>query len=229
MSSQRASRRQFLKQTAVASAAVSAVNIIPRHVLGQGQVPPSEKVNIASIGIGGMGFGDTKNFEKLANIVAVCDVDERHIANALKNWPGAKPHTDFRKMFDEQKNIDAVTVATPDHCHAVITIMALKLGKHVHCQKPLTHTVHEARMVYETAKAAKVATQMGNFGHASESHRLICEMIWDGAIGPVREVHSWSNRKPDISQRAIPRPKDTPACPKELHWDLWLGPAPERP
>ena len=229
MPSQPASRRQFLKQTAVASAAISAVSIVPRHVLGQGQTPPSEKVNIAAIGIGGMGFRDTKNFGDLANILAICDVDERHIANAQKNWPGAKPHTDFREMFDEQKNIDAVTIATPDHCHAAVTMMALKLGKHTHCQKPLTHTVYEARMVYEAAKAAKVATQMGNFGHASEGHRLICEIIWDGAIGPVREVHSWSNRHPDISQRAVPRPKETPPCPKEMHWDLWLGPSAERP
>lgn len=222
-------RREMLRNSAAAGAAVSLFTIVPRHVLGQGQTPPSEKVNVACIGIAGVGFGDAKNFEKLANVVAVCDVDERQHARAAKEWPAAKLHIDYRKMLEEQKDIDAVSIAVPDHAHAVITIAALKAGKHVHCQKPLTHTVHEARLVAKVAAETKRATQMGNYGHASEGHRLIQEMIWAGAIGKVTEVHSWSNRNPDISARGQRRPKDTPPCPRELHWDLWLGPAAQRP
>jgi predicted dehydrogenase len=156
-------------------------------------------------------------------------VDQRALARNAKVFPKAKLYTDFRKMLETHKEIDAVMVATPDHNHAVVSLMAMKMGKHVHCQKPLTHSVYEARLMYKTAKEAKVATQMGNQGQASENARLISETIWSGAIGTVREVHAGSNRFPPISPRGIARPKGTPAVPSYLNWDLWLGGAAERP
>jgi predicted dehydrogenase len=130
-------------------------------------------------------------------------------------------------MLEKQREIDAVVVATPDHTHAVISMMAMKMGKHVYCQKPLTHSVYEARMLTEAARKYKVATQMGNQGHSGEGVRLICEWIWDGAIGPVRDVHAWTNRP--VWPQGIDRPKDRPPIPTTLDWDLWLGPAPLRP
>ena len=145
----------------------------------------------------------------------------------FKKYPNAKKWTDFRKMLDEQKDIDAVMIATPDHLHAVVAMAAIKRGKHVYCEKPLTHCIWEARQLTLAAREAKVATQLGNQGQATEGNRLVSEIIWDGAIGPVREVHAWCNRP--ISQRGIERPKDTPPVPATLNWDLWLGPAKYRP
>ncbi len=212
-----------------AGATAATFSIVPRHVLGgPGQKPPSEKLNIAGIGLHGMGAGDIHNCAS-ENIVALCDVDQSVLDRLAKQYPKAKLHTDFRKMLESQKDIDAVMIATPDHLHAVATVMALKLGKHVHCQKPLTHSVYEARAVAKAAKEAKVATQMGNQGQAREEARVVCELIWSGAIGTVREVHGGSNRTPMISPRGIARPKETAPVPPHLNWDLWLGPAPERP
>jgi predicted dehydrogenase len=219
------SRREVL----AAGAGIAAATIVPRHVLGQGQEPPSERLNVAGVGVGGMGTGDVHEVAQDANIVALCDVDRGALDRNAKLYPKAKLHTDFRKMLETQKDIDAVVVATPDHNHAVVSMMAIKLGKHVHCQKPLTHSVYEARALAKAAKEAGVATQMGNQGQASEAARLLCEMIWAGAIGTVREVHAGSSRYPAISPRGIPRPQDTPPVPPELDWDLWLGPAPTRP
>jgi len=219
----RLSRRNFVKS----AAAVAGFTIVPRYVLGGARiVPPSEKLNIAGIGIGGRGEGDLDDVGS-ENIVALCDVDKNYAGRVFKKYPNAKAYTDFREMLEKEKNIDAVVIATPDHTHAVITMMAIKMGKHVYCEKPLTHSVYEARMVAQAAREAKVATQMGNQGQATEEHRLLCELIWDGAIGNVREVHSWCNRP--ISQRGIERPKETPPVPETLNWDLWLGPAPYRP
>ncbi|HUT90723.1 MAG TPA: Gfo/Idh/MocA family oxidoreductase [Thermoguttaceae bacterium] len=220
------SRRRFL----AGSAAVGVATIVPRHVLGApGQPSANEKLNIAGIGTGGMGTGDVTRVPT-ENIVAICDVDASRAANAAKPFPKAKLYSDFRKLLDEMDGqIDAVMVATPDHNHAVVTMAALKRGKHVFCQKPLTHSVHEALQVAKAAKEAGVATQMGNQGQATEEARLTCEYIWAGAIGQVREVHSWSNRQPDISPRGVPRPKETPPCPEHMNWDLWLGPSPVRP
>jgi len=219
------SRRQML----AASAAAAAVTIVPRHVLGgPSQKPPSEKLNIAGVGLNGMGAGDIQNCAG-ENIVALCDVDRRILDRLAKQYPKAKLHTDFRKMLDGQKDIDAVMIATPDHNHAVVTMAALKMGKHVHCQKPLTHSVYEARMVAKAAREAKVATQMGNQGQASKEARLVCELVWSGAIGTVREVHGGSSRTPMISPRGIARPPQTSPVPPQLDWDLWLGPAPARP
>ncbi|MGB2806933.1 MAG: Gfo/Idh/MocA family oxidoreductase [Sedimentisphaerales bacterium] len=218
------SRRDFMG----AAAAATAFTIVPRHVLGgAGNTAPSEKLNIAGIGVGGRGAGDIGEVSS-ENIVALCDVDFRNAAGTFKKYPKARQYRDFRKMLDkENKNIDAVVVATPDHTHAVATMMAIKMGKHVYCEKPLAHDIFEVRKVTEAAREAKVATQLGNQGQASEETRLVCEFIWNGAIGPVREVHSWCNRP--ISPRGIDRPKDTPPVPEGLSWDLWLGTAPGRP
>jgi len=225
------SRRDFIG----AAAAVAAFTIVPRHVLGgPRQIPPSEKVNIAGIGVGGQGGGDI-NAVSSQNIVALCDVDWGRAGGTFRRYPNARKYKDFRVMLDkEDKNIDAVVVATPDHVHAVASIAAIKRGKHVYCEKPLTHSVYEARMVAEAAREAGVATQMGNQGQASEGTRLMCEYIWGGAIGPVREVHVWTDRPlrglSDVYwPQGVGRPEETPQAPDTLDWDLWLGPAPERP
>ena len=225
------SRRQFMGMTAAAAAAFM---IVPRHVLGgPGHTPPSEKLNIAGIGVGGQGAADLNEVRK-ENIVALCDVDEKRAAVTFRRFKEAKRYTDFRKMLEkEDKHIDAVVVATPDHNHAVATMAAIKMGKHVFCEKPLTRTVYEARAIAEAARAAGVATQMGNQGMAFEGNRLINEWIGDGAIGPVREVHVWSDRPTHFGkmlwQQGIERPVDTPPVPEGLDWDQWLGPAPHRP
>jgi len=221
----RLSRRDFMG----AAAAVAAFTMVPRHVLGgAGNTPPSEKLNIAGVGIGGMGKNNVANCADAgANIVALCDVDSKYSAEVFKRYPKARPWTDFRKMLDEQKDIDAVVIATPDHVHAVVAMAAMQRGKHVYVQKPLTRTVWEARMLTEAARKYKVATQMGNQGHSSEEVRLVCEWIQDGAIGDVREVHCWTNRP--VWPQGIDRPKDTPPVPEGLDWDLWIGPSPMRP
>ncbi len=231
MKNRKISRRDFLGS----AAAAAAFTIVPRHVLGgAGHVPPSEKLNIAGIGIAGRGSGVLSSVES-QNIVALCDVDWRHAAGTFRRYPKARQYRDFRKMLDkEEKNIDAVTVATPDHVHAVASMAAIKRGKHVYCEKPLTHSVYEARKVTEAARKHKVATQMGNQGQAEERPRLISEYIWDGAIGPVREVHVWTDRPlrglNDVYwPQGVERPKETPPVPETLDWDLWLGPAPYRP
>lgn len=221
------SRRSFL---AAGSGAAVAMYVSAKTLgLEPGQPSANNRLNVAAVGVGGMGRHDIAQAAKTENVVAICDVDRRFAEQVAAQYPGAKIYADFRKMLEEQKDIDAVMVATPDHNHAVVTAMALKLGKHVFCQKPLTHSVGEALAIKELAAQAKTATQMGNQGQASEGARRICEYIWSGAIGKVREIHSWSNRRPDISPRGIPRPKETPPVPDYLNWDLWLGPAPERP
>ncbi|MFZ2146584.1 MAG: Gfo/Idh/MocA family oxidoreductase [Sedimentisphaerales bacterium] len=225
------SRRDFMG----AAAAVAAFTVIPRGVLGGGRhIPASEKVNIAGIGVGGQGGSDLRALSS-QNIVALCDVDWDRAAGTFRRYPDAKKYKDFRIMLDkEDKNIDAVIVATPDHVHAVASMAAIKRGKHVYCEKPLTHSVYEARVLSKAAREHKVATQMGNQGQASEGTRLMCEYIWAGAIGPVREVHVWTDRPlrgiNDVYwPQGVGRPTDTPEVPETLDWDLWLGPAPQRP
>ena len=219
-------RRQFIGGSAGAAAAFT---IVPRHVLGgPGNTPPSDKLNVAGIGVGGMGKRNLKAVSDAGeNIVALCDVDDEYAEETFELYPNAKKYRDFRKMLETQKDIDAVIVATPDHTHAVIAMMAIQMGKHVYVQKPMTRTVYEARMLTEAAREYKVASQMGNQGHSDEGVRLICEWIWDDAIGPVREVHSWTNRP--IWPQGIYRPRETTEVPRTLDWDLWLGPAPFRP
>jgi len=209
--------------------------IVPRYVLGGARhTAPSEKLNIAGIGVGGQGASDLGNVSS-ENIVALCDVDWRHAGGTFRRYPNASKYRDFRKMLDkEDKNIDAVVVATPDHIHAPATMAAIKRGKHVYCEKPLTHSVYEARKIAEAAREHKVATQMGNQGQATESPRLMCEYIWDGAIGPVREVHVWTDRplrglNAVYWPQGVERPKEKPPVPETLDWDLWLGPSPWRP
>jgi len=217
-------RREFMGT----AAAVAGFTVVPRYVLGgAGRTAPSDKLNIAGIGAGGRGAGDIEAVSS-ENIVALCDVDERRAAGTFKRYPKAKKYKDFRVMLDkEDKNIDAVIVATPDHVHAVASMAAIKRGKHVYCEKPLAHCIYEVRQVTEAARRAGVATQLGNQGQASESARLVAEYIRAGAIGQVRDVHSWCNRP--ISPRGLSRPVETPPVPAGLDWDLWLGPAKWRP
>ncbi|MDI9431219.1 MAG: Gfo/Idh/MocA family oxidoreductase [Planctomycetota bacterium] len=226
------SRRRFVGH----AAAMAAFTVVPRHVLGGPRhVAPSEKLNIAGIGVGGRGGDDLRGVES-ERIVALCDVDWQNAAGAFRRYPDARRYRDFREMLDKEGDgIDAVVIATPDHVHAVASMAAIKKGRHVYCEKPLTRTVHEARALTLAAREARVATQMGNQGMAFEGNRLIKEWLWDGAIGDVREVHVWSDRPTHQGKlplwwaQGIERPTDTPAVPEHLDWDLWLGPAPYRP
>ena len=225
----KSSRRSFLS---AAGAAAFSFTIVPRHVLGgPGQTPPSERINLAGIGAGGMGGGDIATHAKLgANVVALCDVDDVRAAGSFNVFPKARRYKDFRVMIEkEAKNIDAVTVGTPDHIHAVASMAAIRAGKHVYCQKPLTHTLFECRELTKAARAAGVMTSMGNQGHASEGSRLTNEWIEAGLIGEVKEVYVWSDRAGHLWKQGIRRPTETPAVPATLDWDLWLGPVRERP
>jgi predicted dehydrogenase len=206
--------------------------VVPRHLLGgSGYIAPSDRIDVVGIGAGGMGGGDIATVSRLgANIVALCDVDDERAAGSFKAFPKARKYKDFRKMLDaERDRIDAVTVGTPDHVHAVAAMAAIRAGKHVYCQKPLTHTLLECRTLTKAAREAGVATQMGNQGHATEGARLTNEWIQAGVIGEVREVHVWSDRAGRLWKQGIGRPKDTPPVPPSLDWDLWLGPVATRP
>ena len=219
-------RREFVSLAALAAATAT---IVPRHVLGAANQPSAnEKLNIAGVGVGGMG---ANNLAKCAgeNIVALCDLDSAHASKTFSTYPGAKTYKDFRVMLDRQKDIDAVIVATPDHTHAVIALAAIELGKHVYVQKPLAHSVQEARVLTEAARRNSVATQLGNQGHSGDGARLICEWIADGAIGAVQEVHAWTNRPVWAQGIEVDRPQETPPVPASLDWDLWIGPAATRP
>jgi len=191
-------------------------------------VSPNEKLNIAIVGVGGKGRDHVEDPEvKLENVVALCDIDDNFLGGAANVYPKAKTYNDFRRMLEEEKGIDAVICCTPDHTHAVVTAAALRLGKHVYTQKPLTHSVYEAHVLADlAARNPKLATQMGNQGHSNEGARQVVEIIRAGVIGPVREVHAWTDRP--IWPQGLERPKETPEVPKHIHWDLWLGPAPER-
>jgi predicted dehydrogenase len=281
------SRREFLGKTATAAVGFS---IVPRHVLGgAGFVPPSDKVNIAFIGVGAQGLRVMLHFLKEPDVqgVAVCDSNKSaanypqwdthefcksvqallgvdsgwdwlspdqpiqlsHTLRVTSGVAGREPcqkivngyygtkqrsgtyngcaaYTDFRELLEKQKDVDAVVVCTTDNLHAAVSISAMKKGKHVFCQKPLTHTIYEARRMAEVARETGVATQIAVGNQASEATRLLCEWIWDGAIGPVREVYNWSSRP--YWPQGIERPKETQPVPEGLDWDLWLGPAPER-
>jgi len=178
-----------------------------------------------------MGGGDIATVSKLGtNIVALCDVDDARGAGSFKAFPKAARYKDFRAMLDkEAKNIDAVTVGTPDHTHAIAAMAAIRAGKHVYVQKPLTHTLHECRALTKAALDAKVMTSMGNQGHATEGARLTNEWIQAGVIGDVREVHVWTDRAGKLWKQGISRPTDSPPIPAALDWNLWLGPIRERP
>ncbi len=214
------SRRRFL--TASAASAL-AFTYIPSRVFGA-----NERVNLACIGVGGKGAGEVKDLHGAGcNIVALCDVDLDRAKGSIKAHPNAKLFRDFRQMLDkEAKSFDAVSVSTPDHVHAPASVWAMELGKHVYCQKPLTWSIHEARVMRDTARKYKVATQMGNQAHAGEPIRRGVELLRAGMLGPVREVHAWTNR-PIWPQGMTERPA-AQAVPATLDWDLWLGPAPQR-
>jgi predicted dehydrogenase len=211
-------RRGFLKGAAWAGAGYW----IAGRAAAAPSTSPHEKLNIGVIGACGRGAADTAGC-KSENIVALCDVNEKNLAKAAEKFPKAKTYADWRKLLD-QKDIDAVIVATTDHTHAPAAVWAMNHGRHVYCEKPLAHTVYEARVVQETCLRTKVATQMGTQIHATDNYRRVVELVQSGAIGKVHEVHVWCSRVGPCP----PRPGDSPPVPKELHWDLWLGPAPER-
>ncbi|MHC4521153.1 MAG: Gfo/Idh/MocA family protein [Planctomycetota bacterium] len=215
-------RRRFLGS----AAATAAFTIVPRRVLGGPRhVAPSEKLNIGCIGVGGQGAYDVDQFTN-ENIVALCDVDWKHAAGTFEKSPSAKKYRDFRKMLDkEDKNIDAVLVATPDHIHAVASMAAIKQGKHVYTEKPLCHDVYEVRQLTLAARKYGVQTQMGTQIHATSEMKILVEIIRSGVIGNVRKVDLWSGK----NWGGGTRPTDTPPIPDTLDWDLWLGPAPYRP
>ena len=219
-------RRTFLQSSALATtAALSA----------RASTSPNEKINIAGIGIGGMGRGNLGRLATTENIVALCDVDSDYAARTFDEYPNATRYTDFRVMLEKQKDIDAVVIATPDHTHAVITKAAMEAGKHVYCQKPLTHDVYEARRIAELAKACPVITQMGIQGRSGRGAREVAEWIQAGVIGEVREVDAWCDLSyypwghASWSPACGERPAETPPVPDTLDWDLWIGPAPMRP
>jgi len=287
LSSNAISRRKFLSQSTTAAIGFS---IVPRHVLGRGFVPPSDKVNIAFIGVGAQGLRVMLHFLHEPDVqgVAVCDVNKgsagypqwdthefcksvRKLLGVDSGWDWLSPdqpiqlsHTlqvtsgvagrepaqkiidayngtqkrsgqskgcaaynDFRELLEKEKDVDAVVVCTTDHLHAAVSAAAMKKGKHVFCQKPLTHTIYESKRIAEIARETGVATQIAVANQASEDTRLLCEWIWAGAIGPVRQVTNWSSRP--FWAQGVERPKDTQPVPEGLDWDLWLGPAPERP
>lgn len=248
-------RREFMGSSAAAAAAFT---IVPRSVLGgPAHQAPSQKVNVAFIGTGGQGTGHVINLlrNEDVQVIALCDVNqesdysrfyyryatagltpalklvEKHYADQRKSgtYKGCPGYVDFHEMLEKEKSIDAVVIATPDHVHAVACMAAIKKGKHVYCEKPLTHSVYEARVVTEAARKAGVATQMGNQGHSGDAIRLTVEWLRDGAIGPVRGIHAWSSSGGLEWADMESRPKERPPVPKTLDWDRWLGPAPYRP
>ncbi|MDA3823796.1 MAG: Gfo/Idh/MocA family oxidoreductase, partial [Bacteroidales bacterium] len=210
------------------AAAAAGITILPSGIVSaKGRTAPSDKLNIAGIGLGGMGHTNINNMNS-QNIVGLCDVDWSYSAETFKEYPGAKQFKDYRKMFDTMSSeIDAVVVATPDHAHAMIAMAAMSLGKHVYVQKPLTHTVYESRMLRLKAKEYGLATQMGNQGNSNEGVRTICDWLWNGAIGSVERVHAWTNRP--IWPQGLERPTEKMKVPKTLDWDLFIGPAKMRP
>ncbi len=220
---QRENRREFLQTSAAAGLGFWAAST----ALADEKKTPLETVRFAAIGVGGKGGSDTADAARHGTLVAICDVDEVRLASAAKKYPKAKPFNDFRTMLDEMnKSIDAVTVSTPDHTHAVASAMAMRMGKHCFTQKPLTHTLHEARKLGEIAREMKVVTQMGNQGTAGGGLRGQAAQVRAGALGTVKEVHVWTNRPiwPQGGGRPAPAP-----VPAKLKWDLWLGPMAERP
>jgi len=219
------SRREFLKNTIITTAGIT---IIPSlAVSGLGHKAPSDKLNIVGIGIGGKGHPNLVGMNT-ENIVGLCDVDWKYAGKCFNSFPKAKRYMDWRKMFDEMANsFDAVMVATSDHTHACIAAKALSMGKHVYCQKPLTHSVYESRLLTKLAAKHKVATQMGNQGNSGHGVRQVCEWIWNGEIGEVKEVHAWTDRP--IWPQGLQRPTEKMTIPSTLNWDLFIGPAPMRP
>jgi predicted dehydrogenase len=221
MNTQRINRRLFLRTTTAATAALAFPFVSSRNVLGA-----NNRLNIAAIGSGGKGAVDVGGCAG-ENMIALCDVDEKNAASTFKAHTESKRYKDFRIMLEKEKSIDAVTVSTPDHMHFPAAMWAMRMKKHVYCQKPLTHTVEEARKLTEAARKYKVATQMGNQGHSDRWLRRNVELVQAGVLGQVREAHCWTDRP--IWPQGVDRPTDNPPIPETLDWDLWLGVAPQRP
>lgn len=222
-------RRHFLSSTSAAAGGLIFAGCAFDTPSGKSRprrISPNEKLNIGIIGAGGKGLENIAGVSA-ENIIAVCDVDDNRAAEAYKRLPGTQRYRDYRKMLDKEKSLDAVVVTTPDHHHAPAAIMAMKLGKHVYCEKPLTHSIYEARLMREVAKQQNVATQMGNQGHSFDATRRVVELVRAGVLGKVREVHVWTDRP--IWPQGMPRPTEPQSPPSSLDWDLWLGPAPRRP
>ena len=215
-------RREFLGTTA----ALAAFSIVPRHVLARsGQPAPGEKMNIGCVGVGGMQGGNDVNSFSSQNIYALCDVDESQLNKAATQYPNAKRYRDFREMLDkEEKNLHGITITIPDHMHASVALRAMERGIAVYCQKPLTQTVWEARLLTKAAQKYKVATQMGNQGYSSVATRIACEIIWQGDLGDITEVHSMSAGG---FSRGITEWPPVEEVPPTLNWDLWTGRAAE--
>jgi predicted dehydrogenase len=208
-------RRKFLQQTILSAA---GLGLIGTSTAQQRSLSPNDKLNIGVIGVAGQGKFSIDNLAN-QNIVALCDIDDKNLAAAAQRFPSAKTHNDFRRLVD-QPDLDAIVVATPDHTHAVATVAALNSGRHVYCEKPLTHTVSECRIVRELARQKKLVTQMGTQIHAGTNYRRVVELVQSGAIGAVREVHVWVAS----SYGGKERPRETPPVPENIHYDLWLGP-----
>ncbi|QDT42513.1 Inositol 2-dehydrogenase [Gimesia alba] len=221
--SQRSTRREFIKQ----SSALGAAFWVGGQSLLAAEKSPMEKLNFASIGVGGKGSSDSASAAKHGNLIAICDIDDKRLMKAAARYPKAKKFNDYREMLTEMDGkIDAVTVSTPDHSHAPASVMAMKKGKHCFTQKPLTWSVSEARVMRETANEHGVATQMGNQGTAKNGFREAVEVIRSGVLGNVREAHVWTNRP--VWGKGVDRPPEGEPVPKHIHWDLFLGPAPYR-
>jgi predicted dehydrogenase len=226
--SRRTTRRAFLRSSAAATAGIiGAGRLLAQSV--PAATSPNEKISIAFIGVGGKGADNLGRLSaiKSVNVVALCDVDGKTLGSAAGKFPSARTYTDYRKLLDEHKEFDAAVVTVPDHHHAFAAIHAMSLGKHVYCEKPLTHSVYEARLMRETAARNKVATQMGNSGHSGRGVRSIVDAVRAGVIGTVTEAHAWTNRP--IWPQGIARPAGSDPVPPHLDWDMWLGPAPQRP
>jgi len=230
-------RREFIGTFAATAATIS---IVPNHVLGGTKhIAPSDKLNVAGIGVGGMG----KNYLYNAlseNIVAICDVDEERYHGVYERFAkkltpdelqrlkkNLRHYQDYRLLLEKEPEIDAVMIGTPDHTHALVAMECIRRKKHVYLAKPMTRTVGECRTIIQAARKQNIITQVSMQANASEDHRLLCEWIWDGVIGDVHEVHTWTNRP--VWPQGLERPKEIPSVPPRLNWNFWLGPAPFRP
>jgi predicted dehydrogenase len=215
-------RRRFLQASAVAGTAIATG--VWSEVPARESKSPNELLNIACIGTANRAAADVSGVAS-QNLVALCDIDDKYLAGAAKKFPAAKTYNDFRQLLDKEKSLDAIVVGTPDHTHAPASMWGMQLGLHCYCEKPLTHTVWEARQCARLAKEKKLATQMGTQIHASNNYRRVVEVIQAGTIGDVREVHVWVGK----GWGGGNRPTEMPPVPPNIHWDLWLGPAPQRP
>ena len=224
--SSKLSRRAFLAATTTSAAFVATSTRVNAAVVVPGKISPNEKMNIAGIGVGGKGMSDIMSCRR-ENVVALCDPDWDRAAEAFYKIKDAKHYKDYRVMLEEiGDEIDGCTISTPDHTHAPAAYMAMNMGKHVYVQKPLTHTIAEARLLRKTMEKTGVKTQMGNQGHCGDGCRVYAEMVMNGDLGDVSEAHVWTNRP--VWPQGIKEPLASEAVPDTMQWDLWIGAAPWR-